>query len=81
MKGYLAERGAGRIFLAGLALDFCFRYSARDALEFAPELFVIEDACRGVAEESVAETKREFAENGIRLVRSPEARSLLLPRA
>lgn len=49
--------GAGRIFLAGLALDLCVRYSAGDALEFTAEIFVIEDACRGVAEKSVVETK------------------------
>lgn len=77
LKGYLEERGAGRIFLAGLALDFCVRYSARDALEFTSEIFVIEDACRGVSPESVAETKSEFAEKGIRLVRSSEVKNLL----
>lgn len=80
LKGYLKERGAGRIFLAGLAFDFCVRYSALDALEFTSEIFVIEDACRGVAEDSVAETKRVFGEKGIRLVRSSEVQSLLPAR-
>ena len=29
--GYLKERGFARLFLAGLALDFCVRYTAEDA--------------------------------------------------
>ena len=31
LAGYLRERGLTRVFLAGLALDFCVRYSAEDA--------------------------------------------------
>ena len=31
LAGYLRERGAGRLVMAGLALDFCVRYSAEDA--------------------------------------------------
>src|SRR6201998_3011804 len=32
LVGYLRERGLTRLFLAGLALDFCVRYSAEDAV-------------------------------------------------
>jgi nicotinamidase/pyrazinamidase len=31
LVGYLRERGFTRVFLAGLAFDFCVRYSAEDA--------------------------------------------------
>ena len=31
LVGYLRERGLTRVFLAGLAFDFCVRYSAEDA--------------------------------------------------
>jgi nicotinamidase/pyrazinamidase len=31
LAGYLRERGLRRVFLAGLAFDFCVRYSAEDA--------------------------------------------------
>jgi len=37
-----------RIFLAGLATDYCVLYSARDALELGFKVLVIEDGCRGV---------------------------------
>jgi nicotinamidase/pyrazinamidase len=46
--GYLRERGLNRIFLAGLAFDFCVRYSAEDARREGFEVAVIEDACRGI---------------------------------
>ncbi|MGB9166725.1 MAG: bifunctional nicotinamidase/pyrazinamidase, partial [Rhodomicrobium sp.] len=31
LAGYLRERGLARVHIAGLALDFCVRYSAEDA--------------------------------------------------
>ena len=33
LTGYLRERGLGRIFLAGLAYDYCVRYSAIDSMQ------------------------------------------------
>jgi nicotinamidase/pyrazinamidase len=48
LAGYLRERGMTRIFLAGLALDFCVRYSAEDACREGFAVVVIEDACRGI---------------------------------
>jgi nicotinamidase/pyrazinamidase len=48
LAGYLGERGFRRVFLAGLAFDFCVRYSAEDARREGFETIVIEDACRGI---------------------------------
>jgi nicotinamidase/pyrazinamidase len=48
LSGYLGERGFKRVFLAGLAFDFCVRYSAEDAYREGFEAIVIEDACRGI---------------------------------
>jgi nicotinamidase/pyrazinamidase len=48
LVGYLRERGLVRIFLAGLAFDFCVRYSAEDACRENLAVFVVEDACRGI---------------------------------
>jgi nicotinamidase/pyrazinamidase len=42
LAGYLRERGFARVFLAGLAFDFCVRYSAEDARSLGFE--AIEDA-------------------------------------
>jgi nicotinamidase/pyrazinamidase len=46
--GYLRERGLNRTFLAGLAFDFCVRYSAEDARREGFDVVVLEDACRGI---------------------------------
>jgi len=48
LAGYLRERGFTRIFLAGLAFDFCVRYSAEDAKQQGFEPLIIEDACRAI---------------------------------
>ena len=60
--GYLRERGLTRVFLAGLAFDFCVRYSAEDAHRETFAVFVIEDACRGIdVDGSVAATRASLA--------------------
>ncbi len=48
LAGYLRERGARRLFLAGLATDFCVGWSALDARAAGFEAHVVEDACRGI---------------------------------
>lgn len=48
LDGWLRQRGFRRLFLAGLATDFCVAWSAEDAARLGYEVFVIEDACRGI---------------------------------
>jgi nicotinamidase/pyrazinamidase len=62
LAGYLRERGLTRVFLAGLAFDFCVRYSAENAQREGFRVVVIEDACRGIdLAGSVADTHRSLA--------------------
>jgi nicotinamidase/pyrazinamidase len=69
LAGYLRERGFGRVFVAGLAFDFCVRYSAEDARREGFEVAVIEDACRGIdVDGSMAATRSLFTERGIACV-------------
>jgi nicotinamidase/pyrazinamidase len=73
LAGYLRERGLTRVFLAGLAFDFCVRYSAEDAHREGFQAIVIEDACRGIdVDGSVAATRRRLAELGVRCVEAAE---------
>jgi nicotinamidase/pyrazinamidase len=75
LAGYLRERGFQRIFLAGLAYDFCVRFSALDAVRAVFEAFVIEDACRAVnLPGSVTETNREFDLAGVVRINSNDIR-------
>jgi nicotinamidase/pyrazinamidase len=48
LAGYLRERGWRRLFLVGLATDFCVQYSALDARREGFEAFLIEDGVRGI---------------------------------
>lgn len=48
LGGYLRERKFTRVVLAGLATDFCVRYSAEDARALGFSVVVVEDACRGI---------------------------------
>lgn len=48
LAGYLRERGVARVWLAGLALDYCVAFSAIDAVRMGFEAAVIEDACRAI---------------------------------
>jgi nicotinamidase/pyrazinamidase len=73
LAGYLRERGIRRIFLAGLAFDFCVRYSAEDARREGFTAFVVEDACRGIdLGGSVAATHAALAALGVRCVAAAE---------
>jgi nicotinamidase/pyrazinamidase len=66
LTGYLRERGIKRLFLAGLAFDFCVRYSAEDAVREGFAVVVIEDACRGIdVQGSMAATRLSFAALGV----------------
>src|SRR6516165_3472137 len=71
LAGYLHERGMRRLFLAGLAFDFCVRYSAEDAVREGFAVFVIDDACRGIdVDGSMAATRGIFAALGVPCIAS-----------
>jgi nicotinamidase/pyrazinamidase len=80
LVGYLRDRGFKRVFLAGLALDFCVRYSAEDAIREGFEVVVVEDACRDIdVNGSVAATRESLSKLGV--VRITTEELLIRPRA
>ncbi|BBE74522.1 bifunctional nicotinamidase/pyrazinamidase [Oharaeibacter diazotrophicus] len=48
LAGYLRERGVERVFVVGLATDYCVGWTAIDARAAGFAAVVIEDACRGI---------------------------------
>jgi nicotinamidase/pyrazinamidase len=73
LAGYLRERGLTRLFLCGLAYDFCVRFSAIDGTALDFECIVIEDATRAVnLHGSVEATDLAFAEAGIQRIQSAD---------
>ena len=48
LEGYLEERGIKRVFVCGLATDFCVAWTALDARKLGFAALVVEDACRAI---------------------------------
>ena len=73
LGGYLKERGFRRVFLAGLAYDFCVGYSALDARRLGFEAVVMKDACRAIdLNGSAAAMEREFAKAGVEVMNTAD---------
>jgi nicotinamidase/pyrazinamidase len=73
LAGYLKARGFKRVFLAGLATDFCVAWSAVDARKQGFEAFVIDDACRGIdANGSLAAAWKDMTKAGVKKITSAD---------
>jgi nicotinamidase/pyrazinamidase len=69
LAGYLRERGLRRCVFVGLALDFCVRYSAEDALREGFAAVVIPAACRPIdLDGSLAAAEQSFRALGVALI-------------
>lgn len=73
LAGYLRERGITRVFVSGLATDFCVAWTAIDACAAGFETLVIEDATRAIdLGGSLAAAWRNMAAAGVQRVLSGE---------
>lgn len=71
LASYLQARGLKRVFVAGLATDFCVAWSALDARKAGLETYVIEDACRGIdTQGSLAKAWDDMAKAGVIRIQS-----------
>ena len=69
LAGYLRERGLSRVFVAGLATDFCAGWTAIDAAAAGFATFLVEDATRGIdANGSVARALADMDAAGARRI-------------
>jgi nicotinamidase/pyrazinamidase len=48
LADYLKSQGVTDLYVAGLATDYCIKFTALDARKLRFNTFLIEDACRGV---------------------------------
>ncbi len=67
LAGYFRERGIMRIFLCGLAWDYCVGYSALDGAAMGFDMVVVHDAVRGIAADSMAAMSKRWAQAGVGL--------------
>ena len=71
---YLEKRGIKDIYLMGLALDYCVKYSALDARHLGLNTYVIVDGCRGIdlAPGDIARALAEIKSAGAVLLKSSD---------
>jgi nicotinamidase/pyrazinamidase len=78
LDGWLRQRGFRRVFLAGLATDFCVAWSAEDAVRLGYDVVLVEDACRGIGvpignqRTTMDEARERLDRLGVRIVTSLE---------
>lgn len=73
LASYLKERGIERVFLAGLAYDYCVGFSALDARRLGIPAVIVKDATRAInLAGSVERMEAEFVATGVEIVSSNE---------
>jgi nicotinamidase/pyrazinamidase len=73
LAGYLRERNLDKLYVCGLATDFCVAWTALDARAAGFDTTVIEDACRAIdLDGSLATAWREMQGAGVKRIGSAE---------
>lgn len=74
LDGYLRSLEITRVFLCGLATDYCVLYSAMDAVSFGFETSIVINACQGVdfPEHSIEKAIRLMKSSGVKIISSAE---------
>jgi nicotinamidase/pyrazinamidase len=72
LEGYLKQRGVDRVFLAGLAADFCVFYSMLDALSVGFAAVLVKDATRAISEKGFRAAEKEILAKGGAVVLSKD---------
>ena len=73
LAGYLRERGFNRVFIAGLATDFCVAWTALDAKAEGFDTYLIDDASRAIdTNGSLAKARADLAAAGVATITSSD---------
>lgn len=71
LAAYLKARKLQRVFIVGLATDFCVAWSALDARKAGFDVYVVEDACRGIdTQGSLAKAWADMNKAGVKRIQS-----------
>jgi nicotinamidase/pyrazinamidase len=70
LADYLKGRGISRIYLGGLAADYCVGFTALDALEEGFDVYVIEDATRAINTDGWEQMKGKIIDKGGKIIQS-----------
>jgi nicotinamidase/pyrazinamidase len=70
LAGYLHERKVKKIYVCGLAADFCVYFTAKDALKENFETYIIEDATRAIDANGFVKAKENILSSGGKIIKS-----------
>ena len=70
LAGYLRGREVKKVYVCGLAADYCVAYTAKDALKENFETYVIEDATRAIDASGYSKIKEEIITSGGQYIQS-----------
>lgn len=70
LADYLKGKGIEKVYVAGLAADYCVYFTALDALKEGFKTFIIEDATRAISNEGFETAKKNLISKGGRIIRS-----------
>lgn len=70
LTGYLQERQVTKIYICGLAADYCVYFTAKDALKEHFETYLIEDATRPIDPEGFEKAKNQILSLGGHIIQS-----------
>jgi nicotinamidase/pyrazinamidase len=73
LAGYLKERKIDTVFVTGLATDFCVAWTAMDARNAGLNVYVVDDACRGIdLNGSIAKAWEDMTKLGVKKIESSD---------
>jgi len=77
LDGKLRERNVTHVFVAGLATDYCVAATALDAFNLNYTTYLIEDASRGVALETIKSKLKYLKQHGIGIIQAHQVKALI----
>ena len=80
LDGFLQSLCINKVFMGGLATDYCVYYSAMDAIKLGLETYVIKDAVRGVnnPEGSTEKAVEAMVKAGVKFIESDNIKDIAI---
>src|ERR671913_253028 len=69
LAGYLRERKIKKVYVCGLAADYCVYYTAKDSIKENFETYIIEDATRAIDANGFLKAKENILANGGKIIK------------
>ncbi|ASJ16556.1 nicotinamidase [Thermococcus chitonophagus] len=68
LAGILKEKGVKRVYICGVATEYCVRATALDAVKHGFEVYLLKDAVKGITPEGEEKALKEMEEKGVKIV-------------